>query len=75
MLPNIGPLEIVVLLVLVALIFGAKRIPELARSTGKGIRELRASVRFDDEEDEGSQNPALSAKAESASASEPGSRK
>jgi sec-independent protein translocase protein TatA len=73
--PNIGPLEIVVILVLVALIFGAKRIPELARSTGKGIRELRSSVRVDDEGDEGSQVPPPVAKTESRPPSDQGSSK
>jgi sec-independent protein translocase protein TatA len=73
--PNIGPLEIVVVLVLVALIFGAKRIPELARSTGKGIREFRSSVRIDDEGDEGSQAPPLVANTESRPGSDQGSSK
>ena len=33
-MPNIGPLEIVLLLVLALLLFGAKRLPEIGRSLG-----------------------------------------
>lgn len=43
-MPNIGPLEIVVVLVLVLIIFGPRRLPELGRSLGKGIREFKQSV-------------------------------
>ena len=53
-MPNIGFPEIVVLLVLALIIFGPKRLPELGKSLGKGIREFRSSVSGDheDEEDE-----------------------
>jgi sec-independent protein translocase protein TatA len=73
--PNIGPLEIVVILVLVALIFGAKRIPELAKSAGRGIREFRSSVRVDDEGTEGSQAPQITGGTEGRSASDSRSSK
>jgi sec-independent protein translocase protein TatA len=73
--PNIGPLEIVVILVLVALIFGAKRIPELARSTGRGIREFRSSVRVDDEAAEESRAPQITAGTKGGSASDSRSSK
>jgi sec-independent protein translocase protein TatA len=43
-LPNVGPLEIAVVLIIVLIIFGPKRLPELGRSMGKGIREFRASL-------------------------------
>jgi sec-independent protein translocase protein TatA len=53
-MPNIGFPEIVVLLVLALIIFGPKRLPELGKSLGKGIREFRSSVsgEKEDEEDE-----------------------
>jgi sec-independent protein translocase protein TatA len=52
MLGNIGPLEIVVVLIIALIVFGPKRLPELGRSLGKGIREFKGSVsgEFDDEE-------------------------
>ena len=37
-MPNIGPLEIVIVLVIVLIIFGPKRLPEMGRSLGKGMR-------------------------------------
>jgi sec-independent protein translocase protein TatA len=51
-MPNIGPLEIAIVLVVVLLIFGPKRLPELGRSMGKGIRELKSSLSMDDSEKE-----------------------
>jgi sec-independent protein translocase protein TatA len=43
-MPNIGPLEIVGLLILALLLFGAKRLPEIGRSLGTGMREFKDSV-------------------------------
>jgi sec-independent protein translocase protein TatA len=41
---NLGFGEILVILVIVLLLFGAKRIPEIAGSMGKGIREFKKSI-------------------------------
>lgn len=41
---NIGPLELVMILVIVLVIFGAKRVPEIGASFGKGIREFKRSL-------------------------------
>jgi sec-independent protein translocase protein TatA len=43
-MPNIGPLEIVVILIIALIVFGPKRLPELGRSMGKGIREFKGSL-------------------------------
>jgi sec-independent protein translocase protein TatA len=43
-MPNIGPMEILVLLVIALIVFGPKRLPELGRSLGRGINEFRGSV-------------------------------
>jgi sec-independent protein translocase protein TatA len=40
----LGPWELVILLVVVVFVFGAKRIPELGRSLGSGMREFKDSV-------------------------------
>jgi len=40
-----GPTEIIVVLLLVLVLFGAKRLPELARSLGQGVKEFRKSVK------------------------------
>lgn len=42
---DVGWQEILVILLIVLLLFGAKRLPELARSLGHGIREFRKSVK------------------------------
>lgn len=41
---NLGFGEILVILVIVLLLFGAKRIPEIAGSMGKGIREFKRNI-------------------------------
>jgi sec-independent protein translocase protein TatA len=55
MLGNIGPLEIIVVLIIALIVFGPKRLPELGRSLGNGIREFRGSLsgKSDDEEPAG----------------------
>ena len=50
-MPNIGPLEIAVVLIIVLIIFGPKRLPELGQSMGRGIREFKASISGDKDED------------------------
>ena len=42
--PSIGGLELIILLAIILLLFGAKRIPDLARSLGKGTREFRKGM-------------------------------
>ena len=41
---NIGPTEIILLLLVALLLFGAKRLPEIGRSLGTGMREFKDSV-------------------------------
>jgi sec-independent protein translocase protein TatA len=41
---NIGPLEIVVVLIIALVVFGPKRLPELGKSLGKGIHEFRGTI-------------------------------
>ena len=50
-MPNVGPLEIAVVLVIVLIIFGPKRLPELGQSMGRGIREFKSSLSGDKDED------------------------
>ena len=51
-MPNVGPWEIVLLLLLALLLFGAKRLPEIGRSLGRGMREFKDSVTGHDEKPE-----------------------
>jgi sec-independent protein translocase protein TatA len=41
---NLGPLELLMILVIVLVIFGAKRVPEIGASIGKGIREFKRNI-------------------------------
>ena len=47
---NIGPLEIAIVLIIALLVFGPKRLPELGKSLGKGIREFKGSISGEDDE-------------------------
>jgi sec-independent protein translocase protein TatA len=53
---SIGPTELIIVLVIVLVIFGPKRLPGLGRSLGSGMREFRDSIsgkggRHDDDDD------------------------
>ena len=54
-MPNIGPTELIIVLVIVLLIFGPKRLPGLGKQLGGGMREFKDSItgkggRDDDDE-------------------------
>ncbi len=49
---NIGPLEIAIVLIIALLVFGPKRLPELGKSVGKGIREFKGSISGDNDDDD-----------------------
>ena len=46
---RLGATEIILILVIVLLLFGGKRIPELMRGLGRGAREFKEGLRGDDE--------------------------
>jgi sec-independent protein translocase protein TatA len=41
---NLGPMEMIFVMVVLLLLFGAKRLPELGSGLGRGIREFKRSV-------------------------------
>ncbi len=51
---SVGPLEIAVLAIIALLVLGPQRLPEAARSVGKGMREMREALQGggDDDEDD-----------------------
>ncbi len=52
-MPNLGPAELVILLVIILIVFGVGRLPEVGGALGKGIREFRrASTGEEDEVEE-----------------------
>jgi len=48
---NVGPLELLVVLIIALIVLGPQRLPEVARSVGRGMREFRAALERDDEDD------------------------
>ena len=59
-MPNIGPTELIIVLVIVLLIFGPKRLPGLGKQLGTGMREFKDSISGKggkDDDDDGDEEP------------------
>jgi sec-independent protein translocase protein TatA len=56
-MPNVGPLELAIVLIIALVIFGPKRLPELGKSLGKGMREFKDSVSGDNKDDDDDDRP------------------
>lgn len=54
-MPNIGPMEIAIVLVIALIVFGPSKLPELGKSAGRGFREFKNSVTGGDDEVEPAQ--------------------
>ena len=50
-MPNLGPMEIILILLVILLLFGFKKLPDAARSVGKSARVFKAEVNEMKEED------------------------
>ena len=64
-MPNIGPTELIIVLVIVLLIFGPKRLPGLGKQLGSGMREFKDSItgKGGKDDDEVDDDPRASANA------------
>ena len=56
-MPNLGPTEIILILLVIVLLFGAKKLPELARGSGRALRIFKAETKglLDDDDVKDSQ--------------------
>jgi sec-independent protein translocase protein TatA len=57
---NIGPMELVIVLVIALLVIGPKKLPEVGKSLGRGMREFKESIsgdHRDDDDDEADASP------------------
>lgn len=66
-MPNLGPTELIIILVIVIIIFGAGKIADLGGALGRGVRDFRSAVTDANEEpDEEGENKVQKAKAAAA---------
>ena len=61
---NVGPMELIIVLVIALIVLGPKRLPEAGRAVGKGLREFKdslsgASHRDDDDDEDDAEPSAL----------------
>ncbi len=49
-MPSLGPMEIILIVLVIVLLFGAKKIPELMKGLGSGIKEFKKASNVDDDE-------------------------
>lgn len=61
-MPNIGPLELVVVLVIALIVLGPKRLPEMGRSVGKGMREFRGAISGETKDEDSDKSKSASEK-------------
>jgi sec-independent protein translocase protein TatA len=60
-MPNIGPMELVVVLAIALIVLGPKKLPEVGRSVGNGLREFKESLSGERRRDDEDERPALRA--------------
>jgi sec-independent protein translocase protein TatA len=72
-MPSIGPLELGIVLLIVLIVFGPKRLPGLGRQLGSGMREFKDSItgKDKDDDDDDREEPAVRQQALEPTAAEP----
>ena len=51
-MPNLGPMELLLILIIVLVIFGASKLPQLGKGLGEGIRNFKQSMKEGESESE-----------------------
>ena len=52
---NVGPMELIIVLVIALIVLGPKRLPEMARNLGRGVREFKEAISLDSSDDDDEQ--------------------
>ena len=60
-MPNVGPVELIILVVVLLLVFGSRKLPDIGRSLGSGMREFKHGVTGRDEKPAVEQDSSASA--------------
>ena len=59
-MPDVSPIQLIIVLIIALVVLGPKRLPEVGKSLGRGIREFKDSVSGNDDKDEAPPQPAAS---------------
>ncbi|HEX2105619.1 MAG TPA: twin-arginine translocase TatA/TatE family subunit [Solirubrobacteraceae bacterium] len=57
-MPNVGPMELIVILAIALIVLGPKKLPEVGKSLGRGMREFKESLAGDSRRDD-DERPAI----------------
>jgi sec-independent protein translocase protein TatA len=52
MIPTLGPMELIIILVIIIVLFGANRLPQIGKGIGEGIKNFKRGMKAAEEEDE-----------------------
>jgi len=58
-MPNVGPMELIVILAIALIVLGPKKLPEVGKSLGKGMREFKESLAGENEHRDEEERPAI----------------
>ena len=58
-MPNVGPMELIVILAIALIVLGPKKLPEVGKSLGKGMREFKESLAGESEHRDDDERPAI----------------
>jgi sec-independent protein translocase protein TatA len=61
-MPNVGPMELIIILAIALIVLGPKKLPEVGRSIGNGMREFKDSLSGDNKRDEDDDYQSIEAK-------------
>lgn len=51
-MPNLGPMELIIILVIIIVLFGANRLPQIGKGIGEGIKNFKRGMKAAEEDDE-----------------------